>query len=232
MMGFSREDMKWLGRWGRMMNDPLVDTQSRIECEEHLLDITLNHPHHVAAMLAGATASTIRSLPHDDPWRHINLVNGAPLMEGGERLDVDAATDITQLGDDDLRSDPALAPLYEGIDEAAQLLVAEAGKGWGPAYTMLTNLFNFNAMDVAEASAMLTSAVRAFRWAAVRRRCYMGRDEFWVTESLVNAMAFADAAVSGDELIMRRLDNPPADQSVEPGAWAALVDPTEYDPYT
>lgn len=223
--------MRWLGRWGRMMNDPLIDTQSRIECEDHLLSITINNPLHVAAMLAGATAATIRSLPHDDPWRHINLVAGAPLMEGGERLDVDAATDITQLGSDDLRSDPALAPLYEGIDEAAQLIVAEAGKGWAAAYDVLINLFNFQEMEIAESSAMLTSSVRAFRWAAVRRRCYMGRDEFWITDSLMNAMSFADAAVSGDDVIMRRLDNPPADQSVEPGAWTALSDPTEYNPY-
>lgn len=152
----------------------------------------------------------------------LNDDSGEPFGTWRDAVDVSGFEAVTPV------DDPALVALVEDLDPAAAAILAAAGHGWKAARRMIkqvqlvgdppdadagiTSMPFLNDPDYLAAhnlSHARTAAITALRWAAHRRRAYLGHSDPWLVDS-VNMWAWRatrrDLDTWGDEDVARDIE--------------------------
>ncbi len=141
-----------------------------------------------ATFFGGMIADAVRTLPGEDPWRHMSAkirvgqieltrgeiprppeVTGA-LLRGQAFGAPDAGKDLVDLTPGDPSSAVASAALAEGLNPVSAVVVAFATDGWRHAGEVLRSVPT-GGRDLFDTGA------EALRWALWRRRVYVGLDD-------------------------------------------------------
>lgn len=235
--------------WSHCLYDPLLTPRDRAVREDAMLTVCFENPTWAAGFYGGVIADLARSLPDEDPWRHLSGRVGSmtvgqnpPERDGAVRPDgarfgdyVDA-TDITPLSFRTVEADPALAALAEPLAPQSAALVAFGELGWEIAGRAVKAVHETpHPVAVPGSGIRVVSPTRystgvaghhlrdtardAVRWLVHRRRGYVGAEDTWVMESVFRWAWRCDQ-------IAASLSWPVAD--VEPGIAAERV--ATYDP--
>lgn len=193
-----RTGKAWLNRYVVVLNDPLIDLESRAEIEYAVRTLAGSDPHWVGIWVSGFLSDIVRSLDSDDPWRRLVVQDGKALHPNGDPFGSSAdMTDVVHPSVDDIRSDFGLAPLHHRLNDKSAALIAVAGAGWKPTfYWIRTNLFHDTVLEQDEADTFFHTSSTALRWAIHRRRLFMGWDDSFIP---VSGIAWSERA---DKIIM------------------------------
>lgn len=196
----SEVDSGWVSRWIVALNEPLLETSSRVEIDEHMIELAAMHPHWFAAWASGFISDMVRSLDADDPWRHLAVVDGQTVHPDqspfGTWVD---ATDVSQPSVQDIRADISLAALEHPVEDRAAEMLAVASRGWDATLTWCeSNLVTAASLTPEAGRDLFRTISSALRWAIHRRRMFAGREDHFVELSGVAWITRADKMTSGE----------------------------------
>lgn len=209
--------MGTLIHWGHTLHEPLLPPRLRNRLDGNFTRAHREHPDRVHVFLAGLIAEAIRTLPEDDPWRHlsgqidnitvghhppdndgaVSDLDGEPFGSWRDSVDVSGFEAITPW------DDTALIAVTDELHPHAAATLAAGAFGWRAVARMirqaeivgdrpvippgtdpmpfLTDPAYLAAHDLAHAR---TSATNAVRWAAHRRRSYLGYSDPWLPDAI------------------------------------------------
>lgn len=139
-----------LARWALTLNEPLLPLARRRYLEDDLLSVCTVAPMWTSVALGGVLADMVRSLPSDDPWRHLTgrvgtiTVGDDPPTEDGARSADGSPFGTWRDGLDLLEEiyshpslDPALAAVATDLQPVAAGLIASGSYGWRASSAMI-----------------------------------------------------------------------------------------------
>lgn len=217
----SQLDSGWVARWMVALCEPLLESEARIQIEDHMVELVSRHPHWFAAWLAGFLSDVVRSLDPADPWRNLVVADGQTVHPDkspfGTWVD---ANDIVHVSIEDIRSDLGLAALEKPLDEKAAQMIAVAAQGWDPTLTWLeANMVTAASLTPAEGATFFRVAAQAVRWAIHRRRLFAGLEDPFVQISGVAWIQRADKMTSGEQWDEARAARHLEANKVQPGSY-------------
>lgn len=215
----SQQDTVWVSRFVVALCEPLLDTETRQEIDDHLVSLIAERPQWCAAWLSGFLSDVVRSLDPEDPWRNLTVAKGKALLPDGTPFGswVDA-TDLIHASTMDQRSDLGLAALVTPLADSSAVLMATASQGWHATLHWLeSNLVLATGLDQEQARHYFNVAVRTLRWAIHRRRLFTGMEDQFVPvvgDAWINRAELIVAGKPWDEARAARYLNA---NTVEPG---------------
>lgn len=218
----SEIDSGWVARWIVAFCEPLLDTDSRVQIDAHMVELVARKPHWFAAWVSGFLSDIVRSLDAEDPWRNLTVADGQTLHPNqspfGTWVD---ATDIVHVSIEDIRSDLGLAALEKPLgDEAAQIL-AVASQGWDETLTWCeSNMVKAATLNPSEAEAFFKTVSSALRWAIHRRRLFYGLEDPFIQVSGVAWISRADKMTNGEPWDEARAARHLEANKVQPGTYS------------
>ena len=189
-----------------------------------------------AAFLGGMIADAMRTLPEEDPWRHLSArfqVGQASLTRGevprppettgavigGKPFGTpDSGDDLVLLAPGDPSTEVSSAALAEGLNPASAAVLAFGADGWKHSAEALR-------ASPADDRDLFDTGADALRWALWRRRAYVGMEDpmtmlsamqwAWRAEQ-VNESGELELADSEKALIAQAI----ADHAIAPGTYS------------
>lgn len=218
--------------------EPLVPTLSRAVVDEAFHEETRQNPTRTAWWFAGVVTDLVSTLPPNDPWRNLSarvgvltrgVVPKPPTDTGASGPNGPFGTvvdghDLVHPSFADPSTDIGLAALSSGISATGAAILAFGADGWRSAgvatLAALDEMMQAPGVDD-PAAAFAEAGADALRWAAWRRRAYVGPgDEMTLASGFAWLWRAEELAAHGDL---------PAEE------WAqaqALVDGESIDPGT
>lgn len=213
-------------RWAVAQCEPLIPTRRRIELDEQMITLILEHPTWACAWFSGVIADHLRTLPAEDPWRHLtvnlgpdfdverpdsSIVNqgewkttrgpysGPVQLPNGEAFGEGSSwTDLNLNDGSDPSLDTATAAVDEEISEEARVMLAFAANGWRKPFDYSRALFTQRSTTdrLAAAISLFEAGSDALRWSLHRRRTYTGIDDTMSILSMFTWLTTADYIAS------------------------------------
>lgn len=223
----------FVSRWLVTQTEPLIPTTTRLAIDREMQAAFEADPKWAAAWAGGVVSSLIRSLPDDDPWRHLTAFfeplepligyagvgrpsKGATTAQGdfGSLRDM---LDIRAPELSDAQSDVGLAAVADPISDQAAATIAYAEVSWARA------AFVLETVDPEELFGVATDAIR---YAAARRRAYVGTDDPFFVHLCFAWQWRADRSVEAEYWDTDEIDVELRENSIDPGSYAAMcLDP-------
>lgn len=185
--------------WTAALCEPLIGTARRAQLDAEMRQRTAQTPLWGATFFGGMISDAIRTLPEEDPWRHLSarlrvgqiaLTRGEiprpPEVTGAVLRDKafgapDAGSDLVDLTPGDPSSAVASAALAEGLNPVSAAVLAFGADGWRHSAEALASVPT-GGRD------MFDTGADALRWALWRRRTYVGLDD---PMTMLSAMQWA-----------------------------------------
>jgi hypothetical protein len=225
--------------------EPLVPTLDRAVAEAAFVEMTARDLSWARWWFAGVISDHLLTLPPADPWRHLSARVGSRLSRGrlpkppevtgavganGPFGTLEDGLDIVHASFADAPTDIGLAALSSGLSPGGGVLLAFAADGWEPAARAGQSLHVEHLAEAGNpakaAGLWFGDASGALRWAAWRRRAYLGGDD-WTLASGFNWMWRADELSTvgrlpdGEkETILAQVDA----ERIDPGTYTLLAD--------
>lgn len=185
--------------WSAALCEPLISTTRRSQLDAQMRQRAAETPLWAATFLGGMISDAIRTLPSEDPWRHmparmrvgqVSLTRGdiphppeatGALLRNEAFGSPDSGKDLVDLTPGDPSSAVASAALVEGLNHVSGAVLAFGADGWKHSTEALVAVPR-GGRDLFDTGA------DALRWALWRRRTYVGLDD---PMTMLSAMQWA-----------------------------------------
>jgi hypothetical protein len=225
--------------------EPLISTQDRVELDSQMSEIGHASAEWLNTWFAGMLASTVRSLPAEDPWRRISAAfypkQGQPHVYTYDSVDPPQVTGSRSKGKafgtrrdhtdmiipefNDWLADLQLAAVTKEIDDWSAALIGFAGGGFSGTLKALEAMCS---EIVDERKVKLDPATRdlfeisseALKYVIHRRREYVGLDDEFVWSKGFQWITRTDQILSGREFSESDLDDDIEESKVADGDYS------------
>jgi hypothetical protein len=232
-------------RWLIAQCEPLVPTLDRAVAEDGFVALTVSNADWVAGWFTGVITDHMLTLPPADPWRSLSARVGSSMTRGrvpqapsstgavganGPFGTLADGQDIVRALFSDASTDIGLAAISSGISAGGGALLAFACDGWEVASRAarllhVEHLSETGGDRTASAGRFFADLSGAFRWAAWRRRAYLGPDDWTVVSGVAWLWRADEIAAHGrlPEQEWADLRHAVEAERIDPAAYAAIV---------
>lgn len=211
-MELDREPNRRIRAWAAAQYEALIPPRRRVAVEEAFLDLGRPSSRHFKvfiAFTAGVLYELHRSLDPEDPWRSLKDLGPGqrPVTVDGTEFGTFAdGMDVVVPASQDVRFDPHLVALADGLDVDGARLVAVSG-------------LEFDALRDEVAQVESVDAAEAMRWLLHRRRVFAGVEDPWSLMMMDTWAARAWRVAQNQPWDHDRSERVRKASAVEPGTW-------------